>query len=82
MSMSDEERMDMTCSTCIHFRISALEDKPGHLQELQKLAPNKKYGSCRASSPLIIYLGENDEYPYIGVWPLVTELDWCGQWRK
>ena len=39
------------------------------------------WGQCRRHSPHLSPAGAQKTYMVEGVWPLVRDDDWCGEWR-
>jgi hypothetical protein len=39
------------------------------------------WGQCRRHSPHLSPVGGKKAYLVEGVWPLVRDDDWCGEWR-
>ena len=39
------------------------------------------WGQCRRHSPQLSPAGAQKTYLVEGVWPLVRDDDWCGEWR-
>jgi hypothetical protein len=38
-------------------------------------------GQCRRMSPMMLWEGEKDDCPHVGIWPETDPDDWCLEWQ-
>ena len=39
-------------------------------------------GYCYRNPPQVFRCGKNDDLYYDSAWPMVSDIDWCGQWES
>lgn len=61
--------MNILCANCKFWRFTS-RDEVGDL-----------FGECRRSTPIVTY-HETDEFPVVYGWPVVEDMDWCGEFKS
>ncbi len=85
--MTDAERQDMTCATCVWFRpwpkrepTTTVTAHPAAGQTFDAYVPDlESDGECRRFPPSLVHATAGSANTWF---PEVDGSHWCGEWRK